>query len=159
MYREDFNLPRNGKWPSVLTLVVGIAYLSVGIIQILSSLQIIIPIIGFSDLIGGFLLIIIAAVFLTGVPLLSRNDQEGYAYIAVGYILAALLFGLQILVILTNFLGWVLRFQDWIAWNIWSDVTPSFWMFIILMTATGSIWVIGNMREKILGTTKEVTRK
>ena len=155
MYREELNLPKNGKWSSVLTLIVGIAYLVVGVIQILSSLQLIAPIVGFSDLIGGILLIIVASVFLTGVKPLSVNNQEGYAFIAVGYILAALLFGLQILVILTNGLGWLLRFEDWIAWNIWNDITPSFWMFVILMTATGSIWVIGNFRDKILGVTKE----
>jgi hypothetical protein len=159
LYRDELNLPEDGKWPSVLTLVIGIAYLCVGVIQILSSLQLIIPIIGFSDLIGGFLLIIVASVFLTGVKPLSVNNQEGYAFIAVGYILAALLFCLQILVILTNGLGWVLRFEDWMAWNIWNDITPSLWMFVVLMTATGSLWVIGNMRDKILGVTKEGSRK
>lgn len=159
MYREELNLPENGKWPSVLTLIIGVAYLSIGVVQILSSLQLIQPIVGFSDLIGGFLLIIVASVFLTGVGPLSRNNQEGYAFIAVGYILAALLFGLQILVILTNGLGWFLRFEDWLTWNIWNDVTPSLWMFVILMTGTGSLWVIGNMREKILGVRKEGSRK
>ncbi|MFX1560876.1 MAG: hypothetical protein ACFFBL_09850 [Promethearchaeota archaeon] len=158
MYREELNLPENGKWPSVLTLIIGVAYLSIGVVQILSSLQLIQPIVGFSDLIGGFLLIIVASVFLTGVGPLSRNNQEGYAFIAVGYILAALLFGLQILVILTNGLGWFLRFEDWLTWNIWNDVTPSLWMFVILMTGTGSLWVIGNMREKILGVRKEGSR-
>jgi hypothetical protein len=90
---------------------------------------------------------------------LSKNNQEGYAFITVGYILAALLFGLQVLVILTNGLGWFLRFEDWLAWNILSDITPSFWMFIVLMTGTGSLWVIGNMRDKILGVTKEVSQQ
>ena len=155
MYREELNLPKDSKWSSVLTLMIGIAYLSVGAIQILSSLQLITPIIGFSDLMGGVLLIIVASVFLTGVKPLSVNNQEGYAFIAVGYILAALLFGLQIFVILTNGLGWLLRFEDWIAWNIWNDITPSLWMFVVLMTATGSIWVIGNLRDKILGVIKE----
>jgi len=155
LYREELNLPKDSKWSSVLTLMIGIAYLSVGAIQILSSLQLITPIIGFSDLMGGVLLIIVASVFLTGVKPLSVNNQEGYAFIAVGYILAALLFGLQIFVILTNGLGWLLRFEDWIAWNIWNDITPSLWMFVVLMTATGSIWVIGNLRDKILGVIKE----
>ncbi len=155
MYREELNLPEDSKWSSVFTLIIGIAYLGVGIIQIFSSLQLITPIVGFSDLIGGFLLIITASVFLTGVKPLSENNQEGYAFVAVGYILAALLFGLQILVILTNSLGWVLRFEDWIVWNILGDITPSLWMFIIMMTGTGSLWVIGNMKDKILGVTKE----
>ena len=156
MYREKLNLPEDSKWPSVLTLIIGIAYLCVGVVQILSSLQLITPLVGFSDLIGGFLLIIVASVFLTGVQPLSKNNQEGYAFIAVGYILAALLFALQILVILTNGFGWFLRFEDWIAWNIWTDITPSLWMFIILMTSTGTLWVIGNMRDKIMAVTKEV---
>jgi len=157
LYREELNLPEDSKWSSFFTLVIGIAYLGVGVIQIFSSLQLITPIIGFTDLIGGFLLIIVAAVFLTGVKPLSKNNQEGYAFIAVGYILAALLFGLQILVILTNGFGWFLRFEDWIAWNIWNDFTPTLWMFIILMTGTGSLWVIGNMKDKIMGTTKGVS--
>ena len=157
MYRDEIHLPEDTRWPSVFTLIIGIAYLIVGVVQILSSLQLITPIVGFSDFVGGFLLIIIASVFLTGVSPLSKNNQEGYAFIAVGYILAALLFGLQVLVILTNGLGWFLRFEDWLAWNILNDITPSFWMFIILMTGTGSLWVIGNMRDKILGVTKEVT--
>jgi len=157
LYRDEIHLPEDTRWPSVFTLIIGIAYLIVGVVQILSSLQLITPIVGFSDFVGGFLLIIIASVFLTGVSPLSKNNQEGYAFIAVGYILAALLFGLQVLVILTNGLGWFLRFEDWLAWNILNDITPSFWMFIILMTGTGSLWVIGNMRDKILGVTKEVT--
>ena len=151
MYREELHLPEQGKWPSILTLSIGLGYLIVGIIQILSSIGLIPPIAGFTDIIGGFLLIIVASVFLTGYRPLSENNQEGYAFIAVGYILAAVMFALQVLVILTNALGWILQFEDWLAWNIMNDITPSFWMFLILMTGTGSLWVMGSMREKILG--------
>jgi hypothetical protein len=151
LYREELNLPEEGRWPSILTLSIGMGYLAVGIVQIMTSIGIIPPIIGFTDLIGGFLLIIVASVFLTGYKPLSQNNQEGYAFIAVGYILAAVMFALQVLVILTNALGWILQFEDWLAWNILNDITPSFWMFLILMTSTGSLWVIGNMREKIIG--------
>jgi hypothetical protein len=152
LYREALNLPEEGRWPSVLTLAIGVGYFLVGFIQILSSVGIIAPIIGFTDLIGGFLLIIVASVFFTGYKPLSENNQEGYAFIAVGYILAAVMFALQVLVILTNALGWFLQFEAWLSWNILNDITPSFWMFLVLMTATGSLWVIGNMRDKILGT-------
>ncbi len=151
MYSRGLNIPEEGRWPAFFTLVIGLGYLLVGSIQILSSIGIIAPIIGFSDLIGGLLLIIVALVFLTGIKPLSENNHEGFAFIVVGYILAAVLFALQVLVILTNALGWVLQFEDWIIWNISNDITPSLWMFIILMTGTGSLWVIGNMREKILG--------
>ncbi len=151
MHRGGLNLPKEGRWPAFFTLGIGLGYLLVGSIQVLSSIGIIAPIIGFSDLIGGFLLIIVALVFLTGIRPLSENNNEGYAFIIVGYILAALLFALQVLVILTNALGWVLQFEDWIIWNISNNITPSLWMFIILLTGTGSLWVIGKMKEKILG--------
>jgi hypothetical protein len=155
LFRTELTVPDESRLPAMLTLLVGLAYLIVGIFEILSSLHLISPIVGFTDLLGGVLLIIISSVFLTGVKPLLENDSEGYAFVAVGYILAALLFGLQILVILTNALGWFLRFQDWLSWNIWTDFTPSLWMFIVLMTGTGSVWAIGNMRNKIMGVTKE----
>jgi hypothetical protein len=151
LYREELSLPEEGRWPSILTLSIGLGYLVVGIIQVLASIGIIPSIVGFTDIIGGFLLIIVASVFLTGYRPLSQNNQEGYAFIAVGYILAAVMFALQVLVILTNALGWLLQFEDWLAWNVINDITPSFWMFLVLMTGTGSLWVLGSMRDKILG--------
>ncbi|NHI88116.1 MAG: hypothetical protein EAX87_01265 [Candidatus Thorarchaeota archaeon] len=155
MFRPELAVPKESRLPAILTLLIGLAYLIVGGFEVLSSLHLIPPIVGFTDLLGGILLMIISSVFLTGVKPLLKNDQEGYAFVAVGYILAALLFGLQILVILTNALGWFLHFENWVSWNIWTDFTPSLWMFIILMTGTGSVWAIGNMRDKIMGVKKE----
>jgi hypothetical protein len=154
-YTDEINVPEEGKWPAALALIVGLSYGSIGILQLLASLGIIAPIMGFTDVVGGFLLIIIAAVFLTGVRPLIRNEQEGYAFIAVGYILAAVLFGLQVLVIGTNALGWLLGFEGWLDWNFYNDITPSLWMFIILMTSTGILWVIGNLKENLYPLSKE----
>ena len=78
-YAEEIGVPEDGTGPSVLTLVAGLAYAGVGIVQIFVALGLIGPIIGFTDLIGGFLLIIVAAVFLTGVKPLSKDEQEGFA--------------------------------------------------------------------------------
>jgi len=150
MYSEAIGVPEDGTWPARLAMVVGIAYAGVGIVQVFAALGLIGPLIGFNDLVGGFLLIIVAAVFLTGWKPLSKDEQEGYAFIAVGYILAAVLFGLQVMVIGTNSLGWILQFEDWLSWNILNDVTPSLWLFIILMTSTGALWVLGHLREKLI---------
>lgn len=152
---SKIGIPEDGTWPSILALVVGLGYCGAGVMQLLVSIGFLMPIAGFTDLPGGFLLVIVAAVFLTGVKPLSKNEQEGYAFVVVGYILAAILFALQIMVIVTNGLGWILGFEDWAGWNIYNDITPSFWMFIALMTATGSLWIMGNLREKLLPTIKE----
>jgi hypothetical protein len=132
-----------------MAAVIGVAYLSVGIIQVIVALGLLPPIPGMTDMLGGFLLIIVASVFLTGVNPLRDDNREGYAYMAVGYILAAVLFGLQVLVIATNGLGWILGFEDWLDWNIIRDLTPSFWMFIGLAISTSSLVLIGAMRERL----------
>jgi len=155
-FADELHVPDDGKWPSILALITGLSYGGIGFLQLLVSLQIVVPITGFNDLIGGFLLIIVASVFLTGVKPLSRNEKEGYSFIAVGYVLAAILFALQIMVIITNALGWFLQFEDWLAWNIYNDITPSLWIFLILMTATGALWVFGSLREKLVTRAKEV---
>ena len=155
IYSDAIGVPDDGTWPSILALVVGLAYAGVGTVQVLVAFGFIWPLIGFTDLVGGFLLIIVAAVFLTGVRPLSKDEQEGYAFIAVGYILAAVLFALQIMVIITNALGWVLQFENWLAWNVLNDITPSFWLFLVLMTSTGALWVLGHLREKLLPSPKE----
>ena len=154
-YAVEINVPEEGTWPSILALVVGLSYGGVGALQLLVGIGLVGPIMGFTDLVGGFLLMIVAAVFLTGVRPLRNDEQEGYAFIAVGYVLAAVLFGLQIMVITTNSLGWLLGYQNWQGWNIFNDVTPSLWMFIILMTATGSLWILGNLREKLIPSSME----
>ena len=50
-----------------------------------------------------------------------------------------------------------LQFEDWLLWNVLNDITPSLWLFIILMTSTGLLWVVGYLREKLLPSSKEVT--
>ena len=149
IYADIIGVPEDGTWPAILALVVGLAYAGVGILQILIAFGILPPFIGFGDILGGFLLLVVAAVFLTGVRPLTKDNQEGYAFIAVGYILAAILFALQVMVIITNGLGWFLQFEDWLGWNLLNDITPSLWMFLVLMTSTGGLWVLGNLREKL----------
>jgi hypothetical protein len=141
-------IPEEGKWPALMALTIGIAYLTVGLLELGVGLGLLPPLPGFSDVLGGVLLVIVAAVFLTGVNPLKENEQEGYAYIVVGYILAAVLFGLQVLVIATNALGWLLRYQDWLSWTIVNDLTPSFWMFIGLAIATLGLMLTDNLRKR-----------
>lgn len=145
---EMLNLPEDGKWPSILCLSVGMVYLAGGLAQIITALGFVPIVPGPADLLGGFLLIIVSSVFLTGIRPLRKNEEEGYAYIAVGYILAAILFALQILVIGTNALGWLLRFEDWIGWNIINDLNLSFWLFIGLIVSTGALWFVGDLKER-----------
>lgn len=145
---EILNLPQEGSWPAILCLMLGVVYFTAGLAQIITAMGILPLVPGPVDLLGGALLAIVASVFLSGVKPLRRNEEDGYAFIAVGYILAGVLFALQILVIGTNALGWLLQFEDWLSWNIINDLNLSFWLFIGLMLATGALWFIGDLKGR-----------
>jgi len=116
--------------------LAGVVYFSVGFLQIASLAGVLPPITGQGDLLTGLLLIIVAAVFLKGIRPLSEGTEEGYAHLVVGYMLATILFGLQVLVIGTNALGWLLQFPGWVEWSLAQDLTPQIWLFAILVVVS-----------------------
>lgn len=154
-FTDSIRVPEEGAWSARLSFIVGLTYAVVGAVQICVAMGLIWPLVGFNDAVGGFMLLVVGTVFLSGVRPLLKDAQEGYAFIAVGYILAAILFGLQLLVIGTNFLGWILQYEGWLHWNIMNDVTPSLWLFLILITFTGLLLVLSNLREKLSPSSKE----
>jgi hypothetical protein len=85
------------------------------------------------------MLIIVGVIFLHVIRPISTGDIEGFAFLNVGVLLAALLFGLQIIVILTNGLGWIAGLEDWADWAFAQDITPSLWLFILVLPLALSI--------------------
>ena len=126
-----------GTWPFIASLVIGLLYLSVGIISLISGMGIIPPIPFFGDIINAFMIIIVGIVYLTGAKPLMKGDREAFAFAIVGSALAAVLFILQAIVIGTNFLGWILQLNDWIDWNPINDIVPSLWLFVIVLLTIG----------------------
>ena len=122
-------------WP--FPLVLGMVYLIGGFLWFISSIGITIPFPASSDPISSLMLMIVSGVFLAGVGPLRRNDREGYAYIAVGIFLAGILFVLQLVTLGTNYLGWILGFEDWITWTLLTDVTPTVWLFLLIVGIFG----------------------
>lgn len=124
-------------WPFILSLFIGFLYFVIGIISLFIGIGLILPIPGFGDLIGSIMIIIIGIVYLSGVKPLSKGEKDAYAFSIVATGLAVVLFILQVIIIGTNALGWGLGLEDWITWNIMDDITPSFWLFIIVMMVIG----------------------
>jgi hypothetical protein len=114
---------------------MAIAYGAAGLLQLLSGMGLVgIGYVG-SDPIGGFMVVVVAVVFATAVRPLLASDREGIAFFVVGSVLASILFALQVLIIGTSFIGWALRFEDWISWNVLNDITPAIWLFPLAMIA------------------------
>ncbi len=127
-------LPR---WPLYLSLLFGVLYAIAGIIDILTVVGYISTPLSTGDLIASLMMVIVGTVYLAGTPSLQKGEREGYAFTLVATTLAAILFILQVLVFLSNGLGWLLRFDDWLEWNILSDLTPSIWLFLLILLAMG----------------------
>jgi len=130
-------LDSKGTWPFIASLVIGLLYLVVGIISLISGIGIIQSLPFFGDFINAFMIIIVGIVYLTGAKPLMKGDREAFAFAIVGSALAAVLFILQAIVIGTNFLGWILQLNDWIDWNPINDIVPSLWLFVIVLLTIG----------------------
>ncbi len=108
----------------------GAGYGILGVLQILVGIDLVNSSSTINDPIGGIMLVVVALVFIFGVRPLLAEDQEGYAYLAVGAILGGILFVLQLVILGTNALGWLLQLEDWSEWTLLSDVTPALLLFI-----------------------------
>ncbi|NHJ13541.1 MAG: hypothetical protein EAX95_07675 [Candidatus Thorarchaeota archaeon] len=128
------NKKRSFMGGAISALAIGVIYLGIGLLWLTASLGFIpLPFPGGLDAISAIALCVNAIVFLSGFRPLSRGEREGFAFIAVGIVLAMVLFVLQLFIMATNFLGWTLGFQDWADWNILTDITPNVWLFLVIL--------------------------
>ncbi|MHA2207137.1 MAG: hypothetical protein ACXABC_14865 [Candidatus Thorarchaeota archaeon] len=134
-------------WPLSFLIIMGLLYLTVGLIQLLSSIGVIAPMVGMSDPLSAIMILIISGVFFVGIGPTKRNIRNGYAYLAVGLIFAAVLFALQIIIIGTNAIGWLLQLEDWIEWNLLNDLSPSLWLFLIVGVVLGILRATGRLSQ------------
>ncbi len=127
------------KTAAIFAALVGAEYGILGVLQILVGLDVVNPNSLINDPIGGIMLVVVALVYISGVRPLLEEDQEGYAYLAVGAILGGILFVLQIVILGTNALGWWLQLEDWREWIILSDLTPALLLFIPVLLVSISM--------------------
>jgi len=113
----------------------GAGYGILGVLQILVGIDVVNPSSLINDPIGGIMLVVVALVLISGVRPLLEENQEGYAYLAVGSILGGILFVLQFIILGTNALGWLLQLEDWSEWILLSDLTPALLLFIPVLLA------------------------
>lgn len=116
-----------------LALLMGTLYLVGGLLWLVASLGLPIPFPSVGDPISAMVLIVVAVIFLSGVRPLRQGDREGFGFIAVGVLLAGIMFGLQLVILSTNYLGWVLGLEDWLSWNAISNLTPTVWLFLLVV--------------------------
>ena len=85
------------------------------------------------DVFGGIMLIIIGVVYLTGVGQQARGNREGLSFLLVGSLLAAIFFGVYMVIMLANGVGYVFQFEDWLEWVWLNDLRPGLWLFLLAL--------------------------
>jgi len=133
---EKINLKAAGGY----ALVLGALYVSVGVLEILSWIGIrlsgtesVIP----EDLFGGLALLVIGAVYLSGVKTLLTKGEEGLSFLFVGAILSAT-FGVVFLLIMgAHWLNYWLGVGEF---STIAEFRPEIWLFFISLPAAYLIW-------------------
>ncbi|TFF92759.1 hypothetical protein EU546_07215 [Candidatus Thorarchaeota archaeon] len=120
-----------------LSWVLGLLYLITGVLQVGISIGLLPVVMGMTDLLGAILLLVVSAVFMTGIKHLRKGEREGVSFLVVGIIIAGLVCGVQLVIIGTGALGWFLGFEDWSGWTLQQNLTPSVWLFLLTLGVLG----------------------
>ncbi len=111
--------------------VLFIVYLIAGAIDILAGFGILPITVFVPSPVRGLVLVIISIVFLTSLRELTKDAIEGIHFLLVGGMLAFLVFLLDVIVLASHALGWLLALEDWVEWTVASDLGPSILLFPI----------------------------
>ena len=131
----------DGKMVGVYTALIGGLYTALGAIEILGWLGVgILPQLAglffvANDAFNGFVLLVIGLVYLKGVGSVMSGEREGLSYVNVGALMSTVLLALYAANILSNGLGLVLGFEDWLGWTVWDDFRPGLILWVLAIPA------------------------
>ncbi|TFG12331.1 hypothetical protein EU537_09765 [Candidatus Thorarchaeota archaeon] len=146
----DINmLSKKPRLMAVISSAAGLLYVTAAVMQILEFMGIVSLWFLTPDLVTIFVLLVLAAVFLSGVSALRLRQKQAIAYPTAGLLLSALLFLLKLTILLTNALGWVLSFEDWQSWSVVMDIEPTLWTFPIVVVMFAAVFWHSDTTEKM----------
>jgi len=144
-----------GKSMAAYSAVIGVLYMLAGLLEIsiwtglnppvIREVSILLNVAG--DVFAGFVLIVIGLVYIWGIGELLEGDQEGVSYLAVGSLLSTTLFLLCIANILSNGLGSLLGFEDWLEWSLLDEVSPGMIIWFLAVPLLYLVWRRGRGNE------------
>ncbi|MCK4582961.1 hypothetical protein KAU18_06565 [Candidatus Bathyarchaeota archaeon] len=131
----------NGQMVGVYTALIGGLYALLGVVEILGWLgvEILPQLAGLffvaNDAFNGFVLLVVGLVYLKGVGSVMSGDREGLSYVSVGALMSTVLLALYLANIISNGLGMVLGFEDWLGWTVLDDFRPGLILWVLAIPA------------------------
>ena len=133
---------QNIKNKMVFGSIVGVVYLTFGLIQLMVSFGIIfghelsgllskrlyIP----NDLLGSLILILIGCIFLFGTSKLNHWNPDGTAFIFVGIFLALVFMTIYLIMILANAIeAYLITSAEFVDWTPLNDLKPGIYLGLL----------------------------
>ena len=133
----------SGQIVALYSATLGLLYVLMGLLEIVGGFGVEIPLLAgvagafyvVGDSFSGFVLVVIGAVYLGGLGAVSGGDRKGLSYVSVGALMSTALLALYIANILSNGLGLVLGFEDWLEWTLMDDLRPGLLLWVLAIPA------------------------
>lgn len=130
----DFDMNR-GKIMAAYALIAGILYLSAGIMEIFGIIS--------RDIIGGIMLMIIAATYLAGIKDTSNGNYKGLSFLIGGLFLSTVYGILYILMMIANWLEYLTGNVE--SFSLIKEMRIEIWLFFTILPLVYLVWK--NVRE------------
>ncbi len=125
----DFDI-REGKVMAGYALIAGVIYLSAGTMEIFGVI--------YRDIIGGIMLIIIAATYLAGVEETFKGSYRGLSFLIGGLFLSAIYGILYILMMIANWLEYLIGNIE--SFSLIEEMRVEIWLFFTILPLVYLVW-------------------
>lgn len=120
----------------IFSLVTGCIYLVFGGLQVIAGLgfnsEIIDLLLVPSDILGGFVLLIIGTVFIFGFKELYNDIAEGVSFVYVGILISLAFAGMYVLIMAGNAFGaYVIQSENFRDWAPLDSLKPSIYLSVL----------------------------
>jgi hypothetical protein len=113
----------------LLGLISAVVYTVSGILTLLTYFGVVSVAPFSADVLSGIMILIVGIVFIEGAKELRESVSDAIPFLMVGILLAGVIAGLQIVILFSNALGWLLALEGWTDWQVASDFTQAIWIF------------------------------
>lgn len=120
----DFSI-KTGKMVAIYSSALGVISLAVGLVEILGGSEEAIP----GDIFGGFVLVVMAATYLSGVKGTLQGRHDGLSFLIGGLFLTMVFGVLYLLMMGADCLMYLLREAE--ALPTLADARPAVWIFVL----------------------------
>jgi len=136
----------------IMSLIIGIIYITFGVIEMASFLLTLDVMFIARDIMGGFVLVTIGLIFLEGYKKLDAKDPKTLGFPLVGSILAIAFAALFFLILIAEAIeAYVIMNEDYAGWTVIEAIRPELYLALLTIPVILKLYKL-ILKEKVLRT-------